>query len=282
MTPLEADNRSQRSTRRPCAYVAGAIQRLEFQRFRDELELHLDFICCMDVEEAVHRAEDSGRFPHIIFFIQSYPGQWPESRIAPFQRAFPTARAVQLLGSWCEGEKRTGDPIPGVFRFYWHQWTPALCRELEDMLEGRPSIWLSPPTAAAEELAELATRRPLRKGRGLVLIESKHPEMKAMLRDACQEIGYAPIPRAAYSDPILSRIVIEVDDVTDELLKELQEKIASASPHVRFVIVAGFARAQDVAELLEAGASFVLSKPFDVAELADALQDCAFREESSS
>jgi len=279
--PLDTNNRSQRTTRRPCALVVGRVERLEFQRFREELEHRLDFVCCGNVEDAVHRAEDSGRFPHVIFFIQAYPGQWTEERINLFRRAFPTARIAQLLGSWCEGERRTGDPLPGVFRFYWHQWTPVLCRELEEMLEGRLSIWSSPPTAAPEELAEVAARRPLRKGRGLVLIESDNPDMKAMLRDACQEIGYLPIPRAAYDDPTLSRIIIEVDDVTDSVLDDLREKTASASPHVRFIVAAGFPRTQDVAGLLEAGIDSVLSKPFDIAELADALQSNAFEEEPS-
>lgn len=30
--------------------------------------------------------------------------------------------SVQLLGVWCEGEGRTGKPLEGIERVFWHQW----------------------------------------------------------------------------------------------------------------------------------------------------------------
>ena len=60
----------------------------------------------------------------VIVVAQAFPGQFSADAIDQLRRAAPLARVVGLLGSWCEGETRTGWPWPAAIRVYWHQWRP--------------------------------------------------------------------------------------------------------------------------------------------------------------
>ena len=64
----------------------------------------------------------SGEFvPDLIVLAQTRPGQFSADEVDRLRRATPSARLSGLLGSWCEGEARSGTPWPGVMRTYWHQ-----------------------------------------------------------------------------------------------------------------------------------------------------------------
>ena len=79
----------------------------------------------------------------------------------------PLARIVGLLGSWCEGEVRSGRPWPGAMRIYWHQWPGRWHAEL-DRLRGACPIWGLPLTAGDEDRVPAMFDAPLprRQGRG--------------------------------------------------------------------------------------------------------------------
>ena len=59
--------------------------------------------------------------PELIVIAQSYPGEFTAAQVDRLRRHAPLARVVALLGSWCEGELRTGRPWPGAIRLYRHQ-----------------------------------------------------------------------------------------------------------------------------------------------------------------
>lgn len=76
--------------------------------------------------------EDSRRFlePDVIVVIQARPGEFSSLDVERLHRRAPLARLVGLLGTWCEGETRSGHPWPGVPRIYAHQWETRLPAEL--------------------------------------------------------------------------------------------------------------------------------------------------------
>ncbi|MFM7073296.1 MAG: hypothetical protein ACKO38_16030, partial [Planctomycetota bacterium] len=57
---------------------------------------------------------ESARHPELIVGFQNRPGQWREEELHVLAGRWPLAVMVSLLGSWCEGEPRTGRPLPGV------------------------------------------------------------------------------------------------------------------------------------------------------------------------
>ncbi len=56
--------------------------------------------------------------PSLIVIAQSMRGQFRESIVGDLQNAFPNTRLLLLVGSWCEGETRSGLPLPDVERVY--------------------------------------------------------------------------------------------------------------------------------------------------------------------
>ena len=57
-----------------------------------------------------------------ILVAQSRRGSVSQTFINHVRNLYPHAPIVVLLGSWCEGETRSGNPLQGVVRMYWHEW----------------------------------------------------------------------------------------------------------------------------------------------------------------
>ena len=64
----------------------------------------------------------SANDPDLILLVASRPGRFSAAEVESLHRRAPLAKLVALLGSWCEGEVRSGHPWPGVTRIYAHQW----------------------------------------------------------------------------------------------------------------------------------------------------------------
>ncbi len=64
----------------------------------------------LDSAAAALRAGEVG--PDVIVVAQAFPGQFSHEAIDRLRRLAPLARVVGLMGSWCEGEMRTGSPWP--------------------------------------------------------------------------------------------------------------------------------------------------------------------------
>ncbi|PHS01117.1 MAG: hypothetical protein COA78_23100 [Blastopirellula sp.] len=73
--------------------------------------------------EIVHTATpDQHEFFDSILLFQARPSTIAESTVHNLRRKYPLAKIGVLLGSWCEGEQRTGQPLVCVERIFWHQW----------------------------------------------------------------------------------------------------------------------------------------------------------------
>ena len=112
------------------------------------------------------------------------------------RRAAPLCRFVALAGSWCEGESRSGRPLPAVPRVYWHQWSAWFDRELAELGGGRSGTLSLPLTATEEErlLRGAETGRP--RACGTIAIYGTERESAAMLADACRACGYEVVALA--------------------------------------------------------------------------------------
>ena len=74
-----------------------------------------------DVEAATAALAEGMLTAHVIVLAQAYPDQFSAAAIDRLRSLAPLARLIAILGSWCEGEPRSGHPLPGVIRMYWHQ-----------------------------------------------------------------------------------------------------------------------------------------------------------------
>ena len=167
-----------------------------------------------------------------------------------------------------EGEPRSGRPIAGLQRIYWHQW-PRLADQLERLETGGGSPLAWPSTAGDDERILAANRtieNPIPDLR--VVIVARHRETAQSLADICLQAGWQSrwiqtIP----TDAPLDADVILFDAINGSASEiDTVAKLHTVRPETSIIVLQGFPRTDDMDCWKAAGAA-VVSKPFMVAEL---------------
>ena len=169
--------------------LVGDIHRSEFAEARADLAGLGPLVVAANAAEAAQSIEVNRFLPQVIVLAEAYPGQIALAEVERLRTLAPLARMIGLLGSWCEGETRTGRPWPGVVRVYWYEWSSCR-RELQRLCrEGSPLLSL-PSTATDEErlLARSGSSQP--HGSGLIVVSSPHRATVDWLSDVCRQRGY--------------------------------------------------------------------------------------------
>lgn len=205
----------------------------------------------------------------LIVIAQSHPGEFSVEAVDRLRGLAPLARIVALLGSWCEGETRTGRPWPGVIRVYWHQWPARAGQELDRLRAGVRSSWALPSTASEEERLLAFSDEPWPKREGLIGIVSRGFESQEWLAAACRRIGCQTLwlhPPSLNVPGHVAAILFDATDAQGEELRQLQS-LAGSGPPAPILVLMDFPRAEDRDRVLAAGARAVLSKPLLVEDL---------------
>ncbi len=267
------DNATTRPTASPLAVLfVGDADRAEFRDAHAQLDSLAGVRLAADVEAALAVLQEY--VPEVIVVAQAFPEEFSIEAIDRLRRAAPLGRLLGLMGSWCEGEVRTGHPWPATPRLYWHQF-PAQCdRELARLQSGAGSSWALPITAGDEErlLASQETITPV--GCGLIVVWSRQFEMQDWLSAACRLRGYSTIWLAPGRTTKVAGVKAAIfdgcccDQVEIGEIEELSALIRPADGNTApIVALLDFPRIEDHARAIVAGASAVLSKPLAVDDL---------------
>lgn len=246
----------------PVTLLVGDTRRTEFREATDALRAGSRLVTAIDVS-AAEAMLAQGLVADLIVIAQAFPGQVSADQVDRLRRLAPVARVLALLGSWCEGEMRTGKPWPGAIRVYWHQWLPHCQRELRDLVEGRCGVWALPCTAGDEERFLSLAERPVERRQGLVAIHARQYEMQDWLRDACRRRGYATVWLHGRQPAYVDGMDALVFDFAGEIDGELEElcRLVKMLSGVPVLALVNFPRAEDVARLAAHGMTRCLSKP---------------------
>ncbi len=206
--------------------------------------------------------------PELIVITQARPGEVGHEQVDHLRRAAPLARLVAVLGSWCEGETRSGRPWPAIERVYWHQWHSWLASELQQY--GRhDSGWTLPITATPEErlLAAAVCHATDSAGR-VVGIFSARRESAQMLVDACGGFGLEAIALDGSPERVsgLSLAIWDADRCHEAETDQLRRLAAAVRP-APLVALLTCPRLEEYERALAAGASAVFSKPLSVGQV---------------
>jgi len=134
--------------------------------------------------------------PDLVILLQSWPGEFDPAEFQALRRLAPLARVLNVLGSWCEGETRSGAPLPGTTRIYWHQWPARHALDELRITAGACPLWGLPDTATEEDRLLWAAEHPDSflfengRGTGVVGILTRQRSMWEWLAAACQQFGY--------------------------------------------------------------------------------------------
>jgi CheY-like chemotaxis protein len=215
----------------------------------------------------------------LVVIAQSEPGQFQLEVIEQLQMQFANTPLVAVMGSWCEGEQRTGQPWPGVPRIYWHQWKGRFESFIQQLKAEGITGWHAPRTSSVADRIFSTPKPHLDLSRQIksVGISAPSDEQFEMLRDVMQHFGWEchwveRCPAKPQSDQRFDVICVEADSLSKQLEARIGQ-LESEFPHAGLVVVLGFPRTEDVQRLLMLGVSQVVSKPFELSDLRIALND---------
>ena len=249
--------------------VLGDIDRSEFRGPVSELRSLGRVAVADDVSSAVKLVSGGEVVPDVVVVAQAYPGQFATDAIDQLRRAAPLARVVGLLGTWCEGETRTGWPWPAAIRVYWHQWRPQCEQELTRLAAGRASTWALPITAGDEERLLAASHQPFPVKKGHIAISTPLFDMQDWLQKICRRRGYSTSwlrPRQSIETEQVTAAIFDADECSGKELDALKYLVGAIEPAPVLALM-DFPRVESRDRALAAGARAVLSKPLLVDDL---------------
>lgn len=257
-------------------FVGGDGDR-DFREAADWLREHAQVVFARNTVadwDAVLAREHAALSFNWIVVAESRPGEFSAADIERLHRRWPLARVIGLMGSWCEGEVRSGRPWPGVIRVYWHQWLAQASRELApDFPQSNGGEWkkawqLPRTTTAAERALRLADSSwPSQPG--LVALACRSRATFLSLAEVCLHAGRSAVWWRPHDPPQVQGVSAAIWDGVDcgpaeaGKLTSLAEHFAPAP----LLALLDFVRSQDVSAARQAGAAAVLAKPFLIDDL---------------
>ncbi len=256
------------SSRPPRVVVVGELAAPEFREIRQWLAERTTLFCVPTTDAALQGPLAQGTC-ELLVVAQSRPGEFEAADVDALHRAAPLARLIALLGSWCEGEMRSGTPWPGVVRLYWHQFIDRIEREW--LGEAGPSdAWSLPRTATdTDRLLRSCQPGPAAGSHGLAVIRAAQFATYESLADALKPAGWSTVWWAPHSPLQCSQARVLIWDFVT-LQDEALETFRTARrllPPTPVLALAGYPRFADLQQLREAGVHAVVSKPFLVGDL---------------
>jgi CheY-like chemotaxis protein len=222
-----------------------------------------------DRPSAIARITESNAPPELIVVAQSLPGEHGQSGFDALRAAAPLAAIGRVLGSWCEGEARSGHPPAGCANYYWHQAPARLSREIASLQHDRCPTWGLPRTATADEQLLALDQRPLERGVGTIALCVERTQDFAALRDACRLAGYDTQSLTPVQNWEHRAVAATLWDTTVEGLSDvtLLQRLRGCTGDAPILALIGFPRPDDVQRAAEIGLAGVISKPFLLADL---------------
>lgn len=212
----------------------------------------------------------------LVVVAQSRRGQFSIQSIETIQSVFPATPIVGLLGSWCEGETRSGDPWPGVLRVYWHQWEGRYATFAEQLSKNGVTDWHCPRTSSVGDLvanSNFAVKSDLSL---FVAISAWTATQHSMISDAIESFGWSScwVERAVWNAETVSAvdsICVEADLWCEDLENRIKW-IRAEVPNTPIVLVINYPRQDELEQIRSAGITQVVSKPFELKELQSAIK----------
>lgn len=223
------------------------------------------------------RLSERAFVPQFVLFLQDRPGEIVQSLVERVLERWPLAASVVLLGSWCEGEMRTGRPLAGVARLPWHRWEAAFAQFFE-CPQDDDHPWRLPRTRTlAEELLAVAdepTRLVEPAGiasshRPLIAVAAAESDAFDSLRFALVTAGYAVARlRSSATREIegASAVIWDEPGWARDDLADLRQCI-ELNRGTPVIAILGMLRWEEWLAVRSWGAAVVIAKPLRVPDL---------------
>jgi len=241
--------------------AAGDLAQREFSSASNLLAQHAD-VTFIDGREL---AAVSTRDYDLLLAIQTRPGSLNDEFCERVRHQNPLLGMVVVLGTWCEGEARTGKPLPHCDRVFWYQFPAWWQNNVAAWRERRPASWQQFPTESK------APSAPAVELGGLVVIDSPDAETAATLITVCESNGLGAIwtpqwrrlPMTSFPAAAIW-VGGQLGNTECESLAELKKTLPENAP---LVVLLDFPRIDRVSIARQLGATDVLGKPWRAEQL---------------
>lgn len=253
------------------ALLVGDFAHDDFHSVLAWLRQHSQVVCASSIETAEEYLT-TGTFD-LCLLAQARPGLFLQADVERLHRVSPLTPLAVLAGAWCEGEPRTGTPLSGIPRIYWHEAIARLATFDNTQSRAAAGFYRLPRTALPTERTLAITTPPSPGRHALVAVRAQGPASFGALADACKAIGYAAVwllPSQPGRVQGASWLLWEGDVRSPEGYDELRRLATSLHPAPTIALL-NFPRDADRQRALEAGAVHILAKPFLVSDLSATL-----------
>jgi hypothetical protein len=257
---------SQNGSHRRDAAVVQLFGDVEHADFRDAVGL---------VRSSARVVDVSGGSPELVVVAQSRPGSVRLADVERLQRRNPLAGIVALLGTWCEGETRTGRPWPGIARLYWYEFPAWFRRQLTLRAAGRCPEWSQCDFGlrGSNFGLRIAGGTP----RGVIQLSAASRETADALSDVLACAGFATIWQRPGNSASLVRGAIAGIWDGGQLDQREADELASFCRrldryHTPVIAILDFPRRDRVEQAMQYGAAAVLGKPWRVEDLLTTIE----------
>ncbi len=262
---------------RLCVLMVGNRRSLEFHEAVEQLTASVDVLFADDLPSATTMIGHEEATPDLVILAQCFPRQFSVDGVDRLRRIVPTAHIVAMLGSWCEGEERSGEPLPGTQRVYWHRWTAWWNAQQQLLATRRCPDWGRAVTLAEDDRQLVADSQDTQLSHAIgppcvIAVAARHWDVADWLGEACRHWGYAAVgvdPRERLPSVTATAVVWDCRD-PDDLVE-----VARLRRHfgdIPMMALVNFPRWHHREALLAAGVTDLLAKPVRLNELHTALQ----------
>ena len=261
--------------------LVGDCERAEFREARETMRAESVVVAVPDMDRAARALASGDLVPEVIVIAQARPGAFTADQVDRLLHLAPLARVLGLLGSWCEGEVRTGHPWPGVVRVYWYDWLPRWKQALEKVRKGECPAWGLPVTASDRDRLLQALETSPESRQGSIAVCTSFLETYEALSDACRMRGYSTVwVRPGSAGFRVEGVTAAIWDAVEGNPHEIDElrRLCDALGRPPVVALMDFPRIDACGRVIAAGASCVVAKPYLLDDLFDRLDHILSRE----
>ena len=214
----------------------------------------------------------------LIVIAQSRRDQFSSAEVEKIQTTFSNTPIVSLLGSWCEGETRSGTPYPGLIRVYWHQWQGRYQKFVSQLADANLTDWHAPATSSiADRISQGPFTNSVRSSSFTrpesIGISAWTDTAHEMLADAVGLCGWKShwVERGIPDADQHSAIVIDAGSWTTAVENRINW-LKSDFGTTPMVLLLNYPREDELESIRQSGISSVISKPFELEDLRAAIQ----------